>query len=338
MHLFVYEFTSAAAPAGPKASSLRTEGRAMLAALLEDFSRIPGVVADAILGAASDAILPAGVAVHRTETQNEETLFRRLASAADGTLVIAPEIDGVLADRLRLVEEAGGRLLGPTSAAARLTGDKLLLAEHLRQRGVPTPATVRRSQTAPSFPSVCKPRLGAGSQEIYLIRNEDEWRKAAAVLPSDGIVQLFVPGVAASVAFLIGPGLRLALPAAAQHLSTDGRFRYLGGSLPLPAPLAERATRIAARAVDSVKGLRGYVGVDVVLGPAADGGDDFVIEINARLTTSYIGLKALAEFNLAAAMLAVAAGDPLAAWKWRSRPVWFTPDGRVDSGSCSAPL
>ena len=136
-------------------------------------------------------------------------------------------------------------------------------------------------------------------------------------------------GRAASVAFLIGPGRRLALPAAAQHLSTDGRFRYQGGSLPLPPALADRATRIAVRAVDVVEGLQGYVGVDVVLGPSADGGDDSVIEINPRLTTSYVGLRALARFNLAEAMLAVAAGEPPPAWDWQGGPVEFTSDGRL---------
>ena len=222
----------------------------------------------------------------------------------------------------------------------RLAGDKLLLADHLRERGVPTPPTVLWPASPPpargrgwegGFPAVCKPCRGAGSQETYLVRNEAELSQAAAIAgfwQDDAIVQPCIPGQAASVAFLIDPGRCLALPAAAQHLSTDGRFRYQGGSLPLPPPLTERATRIAARAVEAVEGLRGYVGVDVVLGAAADGGD-CAIEINPRLTTSYVGLRALARFNLAEAMLAVAAGRAPPAWDWNAGPVEFTPDGRL---------
>ena len=54
--------------------------------------------------------------------------------------------------------------------------------------------------------------------------------------------------------------------------------------------------------------LRGYVGVDLVLGPAEDGSRDVVLEVNPRLTTSYVGLSCLAKGNLAAEMLAAAEG------------------------------
>jgi predicted ATP-grasp superfamily ATP-dependent carboligase len=56
----------------------------------------------------------------------------------------------------------------------------------------------------------------------------------------------------------------------------------------------------------------GYVGVDLVLGEADDGKDDVVIEVNPRLTTSYVGLRRLVCGNLAAAMLAAARGQPVA--------------------------
>ena len=77
-------------------------------------------------------------------------------------------------------------------------------------------------------------------------------------------------------------------------MSDDGRFVYLGGSLPLPHALASRATRLAQQAVAALPDPLGYVGVDLVLGADADGADDYVIEINPRLTTSYIGLRAAA--------------------------------------------
>ena len=70
----------------------------------------------------------------------------------------------------------------------------------------------------------------------------------------------------------------------------------------------------------------GYAGVDVVLG---DDGRDWVIEINPRLTTSYIGLRALAETNLVEVMLRVAEDREPPPIVWRPGTVEFTPDGQT---------
>jgi predicted ATP-grasp superfamily ATP-dependent carboligase len=130
--------------------------------------------------------------------------------------------------------------------------------------------------------------------------------------------------MAASVAFLIGVSKIVALPGTEQRLSRDGSFRYLGGLLPLTPDMSRRAERIARQAIDAVPGLFGYVGVDLVLG---DDGRDWAIEINPRLTTSYVGLRALAETNLAEVMLRLAEGGEPPALRWRAGPVEFSPDG-----------
>jgi predicted ATP-grasp superfamily ATP-dependent carboligase len=312
MRVFVYEHTCAR-PGNPSLAALRAEGWAMLSALLADFGRTPHVETITLPDAAGEG--PAA--------------FRELARSADWTVLIAPECDGLLAERCRWVEEAGGRLLGPSSAAVRLSGDKLLLAEHLRAAGVPTPPCVALAAMPVPFPAVCKPRDGAGSRATFLVRGAADLARCRAQAAAEGwrgelLLQPFVPGLAASVAFLIGPGRCMPLPPARQFLSGDGRFHYLGGRLPLSGELGERTLRLARRAVETVHGLRGYVGVDVVLGD-----EDQVIEINPRLTTSYVGLRALAETNLAEAMVNVATGEEVPL-RWRAGEVCFRADGRVE--------
>jgi predicted ATP-grasp superfamily ATP-dependent carboligase len=304
MRIVVYEYTCARAGA-TAGGSLHSEGRAMLAAVLDDLRRIPGVEA---------TTLPPG---------DERAALHEAARSADRVLLIAPEFDGLLAERCRWVEEAGGHLLGASSAAVRLASDKLRLSHHLRAAGIPTPpcGPVR-------FPAVLKPRDGAGSRATFLVRSRDELTRCADQAVAEGwrgelIVQPLVPGTPASVALLLGPGRCVPLLPAAQHLSDDGRFRYRGGRVPLDAGLRERAVTLARRAAEAVPGLRGYVGVDVVLGD-----EDQVIEINPRLTTSYIGLRALAQTNLADAMLRVAAGEGVAL-RWRDAVVDFRADGTV---------
>ncbi len=76
-------------------------------------------------------------------------------------------------------------------------------------------------------------------------------------------------------------------------------------------------------------GLRGYVGVDLVLGDQADGSQDSVIEINPRLTTSYVGLRALAATNLTETMLRLAREEDVPPPVWKDGAVRFRADGTV---------
>jgi predicted ATP-grasp superfamily ATP-dependent carboligase len=139
--------------------------------------------------------------------------------------------------------------------------------------------------------------------------------------------QRYAPGLPVSVAFLAGEETRRSLPAVEQLLSREGRFRYLGGRLPLPAHLDCRARCLAERAVACVEGLHGWFGVDLVLGAAEDGSEDVAIEINPRLTTSYLGLRRLARFNLAEALLAMVGGSPTPPGEWETESIVFEPGG-----------
>lgn len=333
MHVFVYEYLSSGAGGDTSGmASLQTEGWAMLSALIEDLLRCPSVRISTLLDChrTPPAHWLADIDVRQAQPTSEKACFRALAAAADWSLVIAPEFDGLLANRSRWVEETGGRLLGSSPAAIELTADKQLLWRLWSSRDIPTPSPTQ------IYPLVCKPRFGAGSQATFLIHNEEELARVWQQAHVEGwhgelIQQAYKPGLAASVAFLAGGGSRYALPAVEQRLTNDGRFRYLGGRLPLSDDLDRRARRLAERAAECITGLHGWFGVDLVLGEAEDGSGDAVIEINPRLTTSYLGLRRLARFNLAEALLRGASSCLTLPWKWGSETILFDADGRSDN-------
>lgn len=323
MRVFVYEYMTATGlgrdPGSPEHGMYR-EGRAMRDALAADFARIPGVAV-------------------RTYPDDgppcDDDRFLAEVECSDRQLLVAPEFHGTLY-ALTCLARTRGNPLGPSPEATELTSDKLTLSEHWRSRGVRTPATTDREPTVCDASGVVvKPRFGAGSTATYLLDCRQDFYRVRALLDEANedigpmILQEFVPGQAASVAFLCGPNGCTPLLPAFQLLSADGRFKYEGGELPIPPNLAERAVRLASRAVACVPGLVGYVGVDLVLGAAEDGSRDYAIEINPRLTTSYIGLRALADSNLAEAMLRVAKGEAVGELRWKPGRVRFGPDGAV---------
>jgi predicted ATP-grasp superfamily ATP-dependent carboligase len=340
MRLFVYEYTCANhSNDNSRAEALRTEGEAMLFAVAADLCRVPGVNCHALISAAHADLLSSlrllGIEATVHSSESHEAHFRELARHADGTLVIAPEFDGILGQRCLWVEDVVGRLVGPSAEAVRMTGDKWELAQIWKAHSVPTPPILLASSALAPYPAVLKPRFGAGSLATFLILEADELPKCHAQAEHEGwrgemILQALVRGAPCSVAFLVGPAGTVALAPCRQILSEDGRFQYQGGSLPLAPALADRAIALGRRAIECVPGLRGYVGVDVVLGHAPDGSEDAVIEINPRLTTSYIGLRALAEANLGETMLQIASDDALQGLRWQSGSVRFFTDGRVE--------
>jgi predicted ATP-grasp superfamily ATP-dependent carboligase len=314
MRIFIYECITAGGMGANVPESLLLEGGAMLDAIVIDM-QWPDV----------DVVMLRNGA----ETPAD---FRAIAASSDWTLVIAPEFDDLLASRAQTVRDVGGRLLGPSPAAIRCTADKLYLASIWHQAGVPHPRTILFESQMPVFPVPCvvKPRDGAGSQAMLMAFGESDLPKLQRAREEwphgDLLLQQYIPGQPASVALLIGPVQTIALAPARQHLSRDFRFRYEGGSLPLPPPLARRATKLALQAVAGIDGLQGYVGVDLILG---EDGDDYAIEINPRLTTSYIGLRQLCEQNLAELMLRVVQGLPIEAPTWKAVEVQFDADGTI---------
>jgi predicted ATP-grasp superfamily ATP-dependent carboligase len=87
--------------------------------------------------------------------------------------------------------------------------------------------------------------------------------------------------------------------------------------------------RLSQQAIEGVPDLLGYFGVDLLLADTAEtDAPDVAVEINPRLTTSYLGLRALSRKNLVTMMLALARGDPILP-AWKPGNVEFTPDGQL---------
>lgn len=291
----------------------------MMRALVEDCSRLPGVWIDCL----RDYRLPAQLAVttprttiHNVRSAGEEReLLSRLTRCNDWTIVIAPELEGHLLQRVQWIEQYGGRLLSPNSAFVALTSDKHATASYLEERKVAVPrGTVCHGGQMPpcceSFPAVIKRCDGAGSTQMQFVATPDDLPRA---LPA-GIawrIEQFCPGRPASVSVLCGQSGPILLPASWQLFSGADRFMYIGGETPLPAEFGRRAWRMARTACDALPPVTGYVGLDIVLGDCPDGSRDVVIEVNPRITTSYLGVRQIVENNLVEAMLRVASGRPV---------------------------
>ena len=232
MRIFVSEFITSGALSGmPLPGSLLCEGRAMLSAIVDDLTALPGcqvfttldhrLALDHQLTLGSRVIEPSCNAnvetcsVEVVDTADaERQAFDRLAASCDATLIIAPETDGMLAQRVRRVAALGGTALNCLPAAIELGGDKLRLAEHLSSHKIATIATLPADLNDEPWKllgtaCVLKPRDGAGSWLTFGIPDRDSaaWHRATVALIGAGladrtILQPWIAGQALSVGCL----------------------------------------------------------------------------------------------------------------------------------------
>jgi predicted ATP-grasp superfamily ATP-dependent carboligase len=232
-----------------------------------------------------------------------------LARECGAALVVAPEGGGVLEHLSSLVSEAGVCLLGSLPEAVAVAADKWECYRRFAQAGLPTPETTRVSPGAASvaaarlgYPVVVKPLDGAACDGVGLASDEHALMRALrlpALRRAEALlVQEYASGSAASVSLLVADGSSTVLSLNEQRVRPGIPFAYDGGVASWPHLRRAQACELAQRAVALVPGLRGYVGVDLVLGEETC----WLIEINPRVTTSYVGLRRVVGLNIAEAI------------------------------------
>jgi predicted ATP-grasp superfamily ATP-dependent carboligase len=207
--------------------------------------------------------------------------------------------------------------------------DKHALAQRLAAAGIVVPVSALGLEHAHRMLEkfgaiVTKPNRGAGCIDTHVCRSAAD----LASLPhrTDWLVQEHVQGLAASAAYILPrSGRPIPLRAGTQEVGVAGDTRagslaYAGGSLPLGPDLESRAIGLGLAALEHITGLHGYVGIDLILGERPE--QDTLIEINARPTVAYAGLRRLARFNIAHVIL----GHP-APFEWRDGAVRYEADG-----------
>jgi predicted ATP-grasp superfamily ATP-dependent carboligase len=252
------------------------EGRAMLSILARSFERLGHQVvyptAGTAIGAGRGIVLGGGI-----DDDFEEFLA---GTNADAGLVIAP--DELLPGFLEILEKSTINL-GCSSAAARLSADKLACTRRLEEAGVPV---VEIADSNDDGPLVLKPRFGCGSERMELVDTLPENL-------DDRIATKFHEGEALSVSLTASGDRVLPLTVNKQLVSVEAGFEYQGGIVPYHSDReAEilQAAKMAALALD----LSGYAGIDLVVGDLPR-----VVDVNPRPTTSIVGIAKVMREELA---------------------------------------
>jgi len=322
LKLLVYEHVSGGGYAEkPIPISILSEGFSMLRTLVADFKAAGHSVSTVLNSRLAELNPPVGAdyTVPVSSFRVAEQTIQKLSESVDAAYLIAPESNQMLQSLVANIEQADVPSLNCRASAIASVSDKAAMLQRVKEKGLPTPATVivsafddvtRIKQSicgSLGFPLVVKPVDGVGCAGLSVVNSEQQVAGAVAKILSESaskyfMAQKLVRGIAVSVSLLATDSEALPLSLNKQDVSLmppEANSTYTGGQVPFDSLLKSEAFAAAEAVVKSFHGLKGYVGVDLVLTEK----EAVVIEVNPRLTTSYVGLRKTAGFNLAQAII-----------------------------------
>ncbi|MEJ2590080.1 MAG: ATP-grasp domain-containing protein [Candidatus Thiodiazotropha sp.] len=305
MRVFVFEYiTGGGMLDSDLPPSLAEEGNMMLKALISDLLEIPGIDVIATWDARLDAPdLP--IEFELLHTPDEfPAAWTRCMALADAVWPIAPEYAQVLNHISETVINQGKLLLNSPPNAVRTTSSKLTTVRRLSEHNIPVVPTYRFEDGVPDRPGswVLKPDDGVGCQGIRICRDRDELCRQFETLPSDReyVIQPFIHGTPTSMNLLVCNGESLVLSVNHQRIAvTDNGFMLLGCVVNGYLEHKARYHKLGRDLVAAIPDLWGIIGVDII--DTKNG--LMVLEVNPRITTSYVGLKESTGVNPAALVL-----------------------------------
>jgi predicted ATP-grasp superfamily ATP-dependent carboligase len=315
--------------------SLASEGRLMLNALLDN---LRSYVADDNNGNAIDVVVMLDSRINdsiNTEgfntviikpEHNSHDEFVRLALLCDAVWPVAPEFDDVLQNLCKIVEVLGKKLLTSPASVVAVTGNKFNTYQHLKQHHITTVPTrlftaeiwarqgaaqqleeelAGLSITSKVEEWLVKPIDGVGCTDNYILTNPYDFEKMTS-REGDYVIQPHIHGEKTSLSCLFKAGTGWLLCANLQQFNIINQQYQLSEIIVNYQPDLSRYQDLVDNIAHALPELWGYVGIDLIETPE----QLWVLEINPRLTTSFVGINAALGINVAENILQLLNGKP----------------------------
>jgi predicted ATP-grasp superfamily ATP-dependent carboligase len=272
MKVLIFEYITASGEGG---EGLQHEGQMMLDALLKNFEKLADIEIAVV-------------------TKND---FQNQLKTVDAAWIIAPEFDGILQHYCELVENENKILLTSPSKAVAQTANKLTTFHILNAAKIQTVPTEIFDSTKNYDVTkewILKPIDGAGAENTYLLASEKDWF-ALPYFEKNVLFQPCIHGEKISLSCIFKNGQARLLCVNLQIFEIKNQqfklknievnFKFDDG----------RYQKIVSDIATAFPDLFGYVGIDLIETEDAS----FVLEINPRLTTSFVQMEEKIGMNVA---------------------------------------
>jgi tyramine---L-glutamate ligase len=289
--------------------SLAKEGLLMLQALVDGLTRIALVDALIMLDYRMIGRLTHNMTNHVIKPEHEcQQEFVRLIASCNAVWIIAPESENILQSLCQIVEQSGKILLNSSSNAVAVAGNKWLTYQCLQEHCIATVATQKLVDFS-HMPGewIIKSVDGVGCVDSYIVVDEQDFASITASIDKDKyIIQPHILGEKTSLSCMFKHGRGWLVCANRQQFDLINQQYHLTGITVNFSPDTLRYQDIVSNIAKAIPDLWGYVGIDLI--ETAE--EIFILEINPRLTTSYVGIYEGLGINCAREVVELLTGDP----------------------------
>ena len=257
--------------------------------------------------------------------QNSHEEFARLALHCDAVWPIAPEFDGILQTLCQTVELLGKRLLTSPASAVAVTGNKFNTYQHLKQHHIATVPTrmftgetwdtqhltqelVELNSANPTCKVeqwLVKPVDGVGCTDSYILTDRQDFEQMHS-RKGHYVIQPHIQGKKTSLSCLFKQGSGWLLCANLQQFDIINQQYHLSKIIVNHHSDLSVYQHLVDNIAHALPELWGYAGIDLIETPE----QLLVLEINPRLTTSFVGINAALGINVAENILQLLKGKP----------------------------
>ena len=267
---------------------------------------------------------------------NEDIIswLKKNADSFKKAIFIAAENNNNLYNITKILEENNVEIYNSSSEACFNSSDKFVSYEML-YKIVPQPRTFKlkidkvgywkralenlykkwqSENPLDKLKIIIKPLVGVDCENIKIISDIDDLDyNLEEIFPPNSrvIVQEFIEGEDISVSLLCDgkSAIPISLNKQFVNLKND-KGTYLGGQIPFESEFKDLIFKTAIKAAEAIGGLKGFVGVDLLISnDKKDIEDVYVLEINSRFTTPYVGLKKIANINIGSSIIDLIDGN-----------------------------
>lgn len=287
---------------------LAGEGSLMLNALLDNLVRFNNLDITVMLDERlNDSVGKTGintVIIGPEHDTNEE--FARLVQQCDLVWPIAPEFDGILQNLCQRVESSGKILLTSPAIAVAIAGNKFRTYELLNRHHIAVVPTRMFDDDYCLGEWMVKPVDGVGCADSHVISSRQDFDRMAA-RKGEYIIQPHLQGATTSLSCLFKQGRGWLVCVNLQRFELTNRQYHLTDIVINHHPDPGRYQQLVDQIAQALPELWGYVGIDLI----ETATQTWVLEINPRLTTSFVGIYDALGINVAEAVMQLLHGEPI---------------------------